>query len=507
MKRDGFCESLWQIMPDYESATTTAAHAAYDVIIVGGGITGMTAGLRLQQSGLSCLLLEAQNIGFGTTGGTTAHLNTFFDTPYYLMEQNFGKEAPVLVAKGAKEAIRFIKEQVQQLGVEGYKEAPAYIIAENAEQEDELNSIMAAANGVGAAMQYVSSFPYNMPFTKLVKTEMQASFHPALYLYALAKKFEQLGGVIKQHCRVTDVSAAANDQLTIKTTSGDFHSRHAIYATHIPPGVNILHTRCAPYRSYAIAVTLKDGNYPQDLIYDLQDPYHYYRSQEINGQMYLIAGGEDHKTGHETNTEARFRSLEGYVGKFFNIDKVIHRWSSQYYEPNDGLPYIGHLPGGPKQLLVATGFGGNGMIYGTLSGLILSDRIRTGISEYTDLFDPGRMKPVAGFRNFIKENTDVVGQLVSGIFPAEELPELADIAPGEGRVITWQNAQLAVFKDEQHQLHIVSPDCPHLHCSVKWNSAERTWDCPCHGSRFSVDGEMFTAPASADLTKVNRVKD
>ncbi len=330
--------------------------------------------------------------------------------------------------------------------------------------------------------------------------------HPTRYLSALAKAFEEAGGVLLQDCRITAVEEG--DPHIITSSRGNFRAQHFIYATHIPPGVNLLHFRCAPYRSYAIAVKLKnEKDYPDALVYDMHDPYHYYRTQEIDGELYFIAGGEDHKTGHEENTENCFRKLEAYVRKYFDVEEVTNRWSSQYFEPTDGLPYIGALPGHPNNMFVATGFGGNGMIYGNVAAITLTDMIAGGKSEYQDLFDPNRIKIVAGFGNFVKEAADVVGKLIGTIISPEKLPELADLAQGEAKVVKYDGHRLAIYKDENGELHALNSACTHIKCDVAWNSAEKTWDCPCHGSRFSYTGEMLTAPARKDLEVVEIMKD
>jgi len=504
MNRDGNCKSLWQShAPDYFAANGWDQGQIYDVLIVGGGITGMTTALLLQQAGMKCIIAEAQNIGFGTTGGTTAHLNTFMDTPYHNIAANFGKEPAQLVARGAKEAIAFIKEQVTKNKVQGFSERPGYIFSANDKEDEALEKLMAAANEVGALMQYTDALPVALPHTKVIVTESQAQFHPGKYLYALAENYEQAGGILLQHCRVGSVTYENESTFKAEANLGSILATKVIYATHIPPGVNLLHFRCAPYRSYAIACTLKSGNYPDAMIYDMQDPYHYYRTQETDGKTYFIAGGEDHKTGQEENTDACFRRLEAYVRTYFDVDEIAYQWSSQYFEPADGLPYIGRLPGSDDNIYVATGYGGNGMIYGTLSAIILTDIITKGKSVYKELFDPNRVKPIAGFSNFVKEGADVVKHLAGSIFSAEKLPSLLDLAPGEARIVTYEGHQLAIYKDEHHRLHMISPACTHIKCSVAWNSAEKTWDCPCHGSRFSYDGEMWTGPASRNLDRFN----
>ena len=247
--------------------------------------------------------------------------------------------------------------------------------------------------------------------------------------------------------------------------------------------------------------------YPDALIYDMYDPYHYYRTQEIDGELYFIAGGEDHKTGHESNTEACFRKLESHVRKYFPVKEVVNRWSSQYFEPTDGLPYIGHLPGHPGTMYVATGYGGNGMVYSSVAALTLTDMIVGGESEFTELFDPNRIKMVAGFSNFVKEAADVVGHLVKTILPSEKLETLADMAPGEGKIVKYEGHNLALYKNEKGKLYALNSACSHIKCEVAWNSAEKSWDCPCHGSRYSYKGEMLTAPARKDLSQVEVNKD
>ena len=238
----------------------------------------------------------------------------------------------------------------------------------------------------------------------------------------------------------------------------------------------------------------------------MYDPYHYYRTQEIDGELYFIAGGEDHKTGHETNTENCFRKLQAHIEANFPLTDVVNSWSSQYFEPTDGLPYIGNLPGHPSNMYVATGFGGNGMTYSAVAAITLKDMIVNGKSQYEDVFDPNRIKIVAGFNNFMKEAADVVGKLLGKMVPAENLPELSELAPGEARVVKFEGHRLAIYKDEDGNVHALNSACTHIKCDVAWNNAEKTWDCPCHGSRFSFTGEMLTAPARKDLENIEIMK-
>lgn len=508
MQRDGACTSLWQQnIPDYESKTqsvppnTKGIEQTFDILIVGGGMTGIATGLLLQKSGKSCIVAEAHTLGFGTSGGTTAHLNTFMDSTYDQVISDFGENNAQLLHEVARKALNLIAGNVRDYKIDcGHKQLPAYVYSQNQDQTKQLEKMFDASRTVGLDIDYSNEIPVPISFEKAVVIDNQAQFHPSRYLFGIAKAFEDAGGIILQHCRVEDVKE--NDIIEAQTSMGTISARHIIYATHIPPGVNLLHFRCAPYRSYAMAVKLKDNNYPEGLAYDMYDPYHYYRTQDVNGELFLIVGGEDHKTAHEENTESCFAGLESHIRTYYNIESVAARWSSQFFEPADGLPYIGHLPGGAQNVWVATGFGGNGMTYAHVSALIFQDIFVNHESRYADLFNPNRIKPVAGFTNFVKENADVVAHMIGGYFSHEKLESFADIAPGEARVVKYEGHRIALYKDESGNLHAVNPVCPHAKCSVGWNSAEKSWDCPCHGSRFSYDGELLTGPARHDLEKV-----
>lgn len=499
IQRDGALTSLWQgnIAP-YIVSNRHDQHTAYDVIIVGGGITGISTALLLQEAGRRCLVLEAMEIGFGTTGGTTAHLNTLLDTPYYVIAQNFGEENAADVASATAAAIRLIKDNVQRFGIDcGFKEADAYLFAQDEEQEKELEKVRESSARAGLDISYVQSIPVNIPFTKAVRASGQAKFSPMEYLHGIAKAFEAAGGVILQGCKVLNVNNA--NTVKVETNAGVFDAADLVYATHIPPGINLLHLRCSPYRSYAMAVTLEEGTYPDDLCYDMYDPYHYYRTQTVKGETYLIVGGEDHKTGHEENTDKSLIALESHVRKYFKVKEIGYRWSSQYFEPADGLPYIGNLPGADDHIYVASGYGGNGMTYSSVAALLLKQIILREKPALEKLFSPNRIKPIAGFSNFVTHNTDVVKQYFGKLFPTDEIRGLAELAPGEGRLVEYHDRKIALYKNEEGHIYALNPSCTHMKCDVKWNQAERTWDCPCHGARYNYDGRVITGPADADL--------
>jgi glycine/D-amino acid oxidase-like deaminating enzyme/nitrite reductase/ring-hydroxylating ferredoxin subunit len=423
------------------------------------------------------------------------------DNPYNVLEKNFGEDNAQLVAGITRQAIDLVIKNIAAFNIDcEFSEKRGYLFSQDDKQTKELDDIFEASKKAGCDIEHSNEIPVPVDFKKAIVFKREAQLHPAKYFYALAKAFEDAGGVLLQGCRITGVKE--NDLLEIESTIGKISARQMIYATHIPPGVNLLHFRCAPYRSYAMAIKLKDKNYPNGLAYDMYDPYHYYRTQVVDGETYLIAGGEDHKTAHEENTEACFTKLESYLRKYFDIEEVVFRWSSQYFEPADGLPYIGHLPGHPDNIFVATGFGGNGITYSQVAAMVLTDLLVKGESKYEKLFDPNRIKPIAGFTNFVKEAADVVGEFFGKWFSTSKIKELADVAQGEARVVKYEGHSIALFKDESGKLHAVNPACTHINCVVGWNTAERTWDCPCHGSRFSMDGEMLTAPARKDLEKI-----
>ncbi|HEY9006182.1 FAD-dependent oxidoreductase [Ohtaekwangia sp.] len=500
--RDGAHVSLWQDMPVYETENKPTPAEQYDVIIVGAGITGISTGLLLQKSGLKCLILEAHHIGFGTTGGTTAHLNTLLDNPYTTISKNFGKENARLVTLATREAIHLIKRHVEDYRIDcNFEEAPAYLFSQNEEQSRELEDIARASQEAGLSLEYVYSIPATIPFEKAIRVEGQAKFHPLKYIYALAKQYEASGGTILQYCRVSNVNEEG-DVIEVQSDSATFKTKRLIYATHIPPTINLLHLRCAPWRSYAMAIKLNNEQYPEGLLYDMYDPYHYYRTQVVDGEKYLIVGGEDHKTGHEANTDKCFRQLESYVRQYYSVREVVYRWSSQYFEPADGLPYIGHMPGHSENVYVATGYGGNGMTFSSVAAMVLHDLIVLKEGIFADLFSPSRIKPVAGFVNFIEHNADVAKQFIGKWFATEGLDEMAALAPGEGKVVKYNGEVIALSKDSEGMLHAVSPVCTHMKCSVSWNLTEQTWDCPCHGARYDPDGKVLTGPASHNLEPI-----
>ncbi|GGH10048.1 FAD-dependent oxidoreductase [Pedobacter zeae] len=501
--RDGQTESPWQSSLSREIEQPAAENGViYDTLIVGGGITGITTAFLLQKSGQKCVLAEAHCLGFGTTGGTTAHLNTFFDTTYPEIDGAFGTEASKMMATAAKNVIDFIQANVDTLGINAdFEYKDAYLFSQTEKETAQLQEILSAAKQAGVAVSEVFENGLPIDFEHALLFKDQAQFHPLKYIYAMAEAFQKLGGILLENTIITgssfkdEIHNAEAEHITLQ-------AKNLVYATHIPPGVNLLSLRNAPYRSYVLGVKLEDGNYPESLAYDMQEPYHYFRTHKINGEKILIVGGEDHKTGHEDPQQA-FENLEQYVRKYFKVSDIPYRWSSQYYVPVDGLPYIGHLPGGEERVFAATGFNGNGMILGTLSALILHDLILKKENRLADLFKPSRLKPVAGFVEFIKENADVAYHFVADRFSAETLDSINQLEPDEGKIVSFEGHKMAIYKDAKGQVTALSPTCTHAGCTVKWNGTEKSWDCPCHGGRYAINGKVITGPPQKDLEQIN----
>lgn len=478
----------------------TTEALSVDVAIVGGGITGVTAALLLKRAGLRVAVLESRRVGSGETNKTTAHLTEVLDLRFRDLISKFGVQRAQLAVRGQQTAIASIRSFVDELGIECDLQARSgYLFAETDEEAHELEEEEAAARKLGLAPTLVGETPLPFAVKRALRFEGQAQFHPRAYLEALVAAIPGGGSHVFEMTHVQDVEDG--EPCRVVTDRGLVTAREVIVASGVPvTNRYLVHPKLAAYRTYAVAMANPPA-VPAGLFWDLKDPYHYVRSQTVGGVPYLIVGGEDHKVGEDDDTTAAFRRLEAYVQSRFGQAPAAtdFRWSGQIIEPADGLPYVGRNALS-KHVFIATGFSGNGMTGGTLAALVLADQIRNVENPWTQLLDATRIKPLASAAAVVSENLTFPKTLIRdhlGSHPAR----LSEIAAGQGAVVAVEGRKLAVYRDGQGTLTALSPVCPHLGCHVRWNTAETTWDCPCHGSRFAPTGAVLNGPATQPLEK------
>jgi glycine/D-amino acid oxidase-like deaminating enzyme/nitrite reductase/ring-hydroxylating ferredoxin subunit len=375
---------------------------------------------------------------------------------------------------------------------------PAYLYAEREADVAELTRELPAARDAGLSVSFTQEVPLPFATRGALRVEDQAQLHPRAYLRALAEAVEGDGSHVFERTRVVEVKDGS--PCRVLTDRGTVVAEDVVEATTTPLNRVALHTKLYPYRSYALAARLEQP-LPAGLYYDLDDPYHYVRTHPApgtSGSELLIVGGEDHKVGEASDTQACFARLESWARGRFALGPVVARWSGQVIEPADGLPYIGRNVAS-RHTWVATGFSGTGMTFGTLSGMVLTDLVLGRPNAWAQLFEPGRVKPAASAKDFVQENADVAFHWVADRLSRAQGASLADVPAGEGRILSVEGRKVAVYREPGGGCHAVSPVCTHLGCHVHWNGAERSWDCPCHGARFSPTGRVLNGPAMKDL--------
>jgi glycine/D-amino acid oxidase-like deaminating enzyme/nitrite reductase/ring-hydroxylating ferredoxin subunit len=494
-------ESIWTATTGETDYPVLETDLDVDVAVVGGGLTGLVAAWHLVEAGRRVAVVEERRIAFGETGHTTAHLTALVDTRYARIERWFGAEAARLVARSNIEAIDWIERTARVLGIEcDFERVPAYLYSERASDLDSIRQELDAARDAGLDVSFSHDVPIPFPTAGGMRIEAQAQFHPRRFLLPLAERIAGRGSWILESTRVTGVTEG--EPCVVETTGGTIRARDVIVAAHVP-SVNraALITKLAAYRTYAIGVR---GGRPltRALFWDTDDPYHYTRVQRTRDGEVILVGGEDHKTGTEIETLRRFEALADWAEARFDVLRVDFRWSGQIIEPVDGLPYIGRNAAS-THVYVATGYSGNGMTWGTAAGRLTSDLVLGRDNPYAELYEATRVTPLASARDFVTENADFPKHLVRDRLTnaGAQGDDPALIARGEGRLLLVDGRKYAVYRDSGGRLHARSPVCPHMQCDVAWNTAEKTWDCPCHGSRFSATGEVLNGPAIAPLER------
>ena len=484
-------KSLWTMTASQPRYPALPGDMDVDVVVVGGGIAGLTTAYLLKQEGKRVAVVEMHRLLSGQTGQTTAHLTELLDTPYETLQSDFGQKGARLAAASVRASIEKMASLVEGLGIEcGFVRVPGYRYAQTEDEVRQLEREASVAREVGLLCSLTDEVPLPLTVKRALRVEDQAQYHPREYLRAIAERIPGDGCHLFEDTQVTDIQDGAPCRVT--TTRGVITCRDVVEATTTPLNRVLLHTKLSAYRTYALAARLTSPVTP-GLYFDSQDPYHYIRTQRVEGHDYLIVGGEDHKVGTEDDTPGCFRELEKYTRDHFPVGEVSYRWSGQVIEPVDGLPYIGRN-GLSRHVWVATGFSGTGLTFGTLSGMILTDSLLGRQNPYAELYDATRVKPAAGAKDFVQENAEVAFHFVADRLAKPEASDLSEVPPGEGRILELEGQKVAVYKEEGGAVHAVSPVCTHLGCHVHWNKAERSWDCPCHGGRFAPTGEVLNGP-------------
>lgn len=467
-----------------------------DVAVVGAGITGTTAAMLAKLGGRRVALVEARVIGGGVTGGTTAHLTEAIDTRYRTLEDRFGHEGARLAADSSRAAIEKIAELSRRLSIQcDLERLPGYLFTEHEDEVESLKSELDAARRAGVRVE-LERPALPIVVKAGIRFDDQATFNPLSYVLALADRIEGDGSYVFEHSRVLAVDDGEPCLLHFENGS-TLRAADVILATHAPIDSVLLNTRIAQHRSYVVSGPVEQA--PHGLFWDTASPYHYVRSYRAAGRTELIVGGEDHRTGQESNTDDAFQRLAEYAARF-GLETVERRWSAQVIEPVDGLPFIGKNPDS-EHVHVATGFSGNGMTLGTVAAMIMSDACLGRPNPYAGLYSATRVKPFAGLGSFISTNIAFPLHLLSDRLRPPEVRSLEEIERDDGRIVRVGGERLAVYRDVAGTYHAVSAICTHLGCQVAFNPAEKSWDCPCHGSRFALDGGVLDGPAITPLAQ------
>ncbi|HEU4451046.1 MAG TPA: FAD-dependent oxidoreductase [Gaiellaceae bacterium] len=469
-----------------------------DVAVVGAGIVGVTAAFLLKEAGARVALIERSRILTGVTGHTTAKLTSQHGLRYHDLARTFGEAKARLYAEANQAAIEFVADRTAALGIDAQLERrPAYVWAETDDERRRIEAEAAAASALGLPAAVVDDVPLPVPATGALVFRDQAQFHPRRFLLALAERIPGEGGHVFEETPVEGTGGGI-----LRTPGGVVRAEHTILATHLPlADRGLLFARAFPYRGYVVALPVEEDGAPDGLFINAGSPTRSVRTAlDGDGHRLLLVSGDGHKVGAETATDGHYEALEAWARERFPLGEARYRWSTQDYSSADGVPLVGRLHPATGRVWTATGFGGWGMTNGLAAAIVLADLVRGRESPWAEVFSTDRLRSFTT-RRFLSENAAVARHLVGDRIARPGVAAAARLAPGEGEVVRVGGRHVAVSRTDDGGLTAVSAACTHLGCLVRWNAAERSWDCPCHGSRFAADGGVLNGPAVRPLER------
>ena len=502
IQTNGASRSLWLDTGPMPSFPSLSGNAMADTCVIGGGIAGLTTAYLLGRAGQRVVLLEAFELAAGESGRTTAHWMPP-DDRYFEIERSFGEDGAAKVARSFQAATDLAASIIGSEGIDcGFQRLDGYLYCLPGQDLDVLEKELVAAKKAGVAVERLQQVP-GLSFSTgpCIRFEAQAQFHPTRYMAGLAQACLRLG--VQIHCgsRATSVERDGDWQ-AVRTEGGDVRSNAVVVATNTPfIDRVVMHTKQSGYRTYVIGLEVPKGAVPKVLLWDTGDPYYYVRldaTDSHGASEILIVGGADHKVGQDLHPERCYQDVERWTREHFPMAGAVrYRWSGQVMEPADGVAYFGRNPLDEDNVYIITGDSGTGMSHCTAGAIAVSDMILGRPNPWSDFYDPAR-KATHGLGEFVKEQANTLAQY-KDLLTGGEVHDAAQVRRGQGAVLRKGLKKLAVYRDEADALHVRSAICTHLGCVVSWNPVETSWDCPCHSSRFSVDGEVLHGPANRPL--------
>jgi glycine/D-amino acid oxidase-like deaminating enzyme/nitrite reductase/ring-hydroxylating ferredoxin subunit len=482
--------------------------ARTDVVVVGAGIAGLTTACLLARRGYSTVVIEARAVGAGITGHTTAKITAQHSLVYDHLRRSRGPETAAAYGQAQLEALEWIASEVRQHRADcAFERRHSYVYTADESRKDELAAEADAAQEAGLPAEYLASLDLPVHVVGAVRFADQAQFHPYRWLLHLASQIGAAGGSVHERVRVTNVRQK-DGALTTETSAGEIASRHVVITTHYPIlDRGLFFSRLNPTRDLVVHGRVPVDAAPEGMYISVDDG-HSVRTAPADavdpGSVGLIIGGEHYRPGARVDVESRYQRLAGWARNHFQMTSVSHRWSAHDLTTIDRLPYVGRYSPGTANLWVATGFGLWGMTNGTHAGHLVASLVADDADPArASLLDPSRSL-VPGLADLARDNAAVAMNLVSGLAAAAvKRADFDDLPADSARVARQGRRIVAAYRSPGGELHLVSGNCTHLGCAVRFNNAERSWDCPCHASRFDVDGSIINGPATEPLPRLD----
>jgi len=492
--------SLWVGTTEETQYPQFTGRLSVDVAVIGAGIAGLTAAALLKASGATVAVIEAGRIAAGATGYTTAKVTSLHGLVYNQLLQDRGEVQARMYAEANQAGLERIAQFVEESSIDcDFRRAAAYTYTTDPAQRPTIEAEVRAAQRLGLPASFSETTELPFPVQGAVRFDNQAWFHPRKYCLALARQIDGDGSHVFEMTRAVGVQEKR--ECLVETESGSILAGHVIVATQVPFILRgLFPARMSPSRSYAMAVKVA-GAMPEGMYISLETPVRSLRPHGVDGG-WLLVGGESHQVGADADTRRHYDALEAWAKQHFDVQAVEYRWSAQDYFPVDDVPYVGRATSGSQRTFVATGFKKWGMTNGTAAAMMISDAILERRNPWAELFDATRIDAKRAAKSFLDVNNEVVKHFITDRLGMTRARSVDSLAPSEGGIVKKGSRTVAAYRDENGALHVVSPTCTHLGCIVQWNSAETTWDCPCHGSRFDTEGAVIQGPAVKDLEKI-----